>query len=151
MTTAHRNPVPTVDIIIEMNEGVVLIERKNPPYGWALPGGFVDYGESVEAAALREALEETSLDVKLTAQLHVYSDPKRDIRLHTVTTVFVAEAEGGAQPVAGDDAKGVAVFREESLPAPLAFDHEKILSDYFRWKREGHRVFSMAGASGNDK
>jgi len=151
MTTTHRNPVPTVDIIIELNDGVVLIERKNPPYGWALPGGFVDYGESVEAAARREALEETSLDVKLTTQLHVYSDPKRDERLHTVTTVFVAEARGVAEPVAGDDAKRAAVFKEENLPAPLAFDHEKILRDYFRWKREGYRVFSMGGPSDSDR
>ena len=150
MTPAYRNPVPTVDIIIELNEGVVLIERKNPPYGWALPGGFVDYGESVEAAARREALEETSLDVKLTAQLHVYSDPKRDERLHTVTTVFVAKAREEAEPAAGDDAKRTAVYKEENLPAPLAFDHERILGDYFRWKREGYSVFSMASTSDND-
>jgi ADP-ribose pyrophosphatase YjhB (NUDIX family) len=141
----YRNPVPTVDIIIEMKDGgVVLIERRNPPFGWAIPGGFVDYGESLEDAARREALEETSLAVKLATQLHVYSDPGRDERFHTVTTVFVAEAQGEAEPVASDDAKGIGVFTEESLPAPLAFDHKKILSDYFRWKREGFRIFAVS-------
>ncbi|MFQ5330385.1 MAG: NUDIX domain-containing protein [Thermodesulfobacteriota bacterium] len=140
--TTHRNPVPTVDIIIEMQAGgIVLIERKNPPFGWAMPGGFVDYGESLETAARREALEETSLVVKLTTQLHAYSDPDRDKRLHTITTVFVAEAQGEAEPVARDDAKGVGVFTEEDLPTPLAFDHKRILSDYFRWKLEGFRSF----------
>ncbi|MCP3678065.1 MAG: NUDIX hydrolase [Deltaproteobacteria bacterium] len=143
--TTYRNPVPTVDIIIEMKDGgVVLIERKNPPFGWAMPGGFVDYGECLEDAARREALEETSLSVKLTTQLHVYSNPDRDERLHTVTTVFVAEAQGEAEPVACDDAKGVGVFTEESLPAPLAFDHKRILSDYFRWRREGFRIFTLS-------
>ncbi|MFQ5586346.1 MAG: NUDIX domain-containing protein [Thermodesulfobacteriota bacterium] len=140
--TTHRNPIPTVDIIIELKGGgVVLIERRNPPYGWAIPGGFVDYGESLEDAARREALEETSLVVTLTTQLHVYSDPGRDERCHTVTTVFVAEAEG--EPVASDDAKGIGVFTEGNLPCPLAFDHDRILCDYFRWKREGFRVFSL--------
>ena len=139
---AHKNPFTTVDIIIELNgRGIVLIERKNPPYGWAIPGGFVDAGESLEGAAVREALEETGLDVRLRAQLHTYSDPGRDPRFHTVTTVFAATAEG--TPVAMDDAKNVGVYTEKNLPAPLAFDHERILADYFRWKREGFKIFEL--------
>jgi len=130
-----RNPIPTVDIIIEVDEGIVLIERENPPYGWAIPGGFVDYGESLEDAAIREAEEETSLKVRIKGQLHTYSDPNRDPRFHTISTVFVAEAEG--IPKAQDDAKGIGVFREDSLPHPLAFDHEMILKDYFERKRYG--------------
>lgn len=137
----YRNPAPTVDIIIELAGGIVLIERKNEPYGWALPGGFVDYGESLEEAARREAAEETSLQVRLKRQMHAYSDPSRDPRKHTITVVFVAEAEG--TPQAKDDAKGVGVFTEESLPAPIVFDHAKIISDYFRWKREGWKVFDI--------
>jgi ADP-ribose pyrophosphatase YjhB (NUDIX family) len=136
----RRNPIPTVDIIIELKgEGIVLIERKNPPYGWALPGGFVDCGETLEEAARREAEEETSLKVRLKTQLHAYSDPARDPRFHTITVVFVAEAEG--VPRAKDDAKGIGVFTEENLPGPLAFDHESILKDYFLWKRKGFGVF----------
>ena len=136
----HRNPIPTVDVIIELPcGGVVLIERKNPPYGWAIPGGFVDAGESLEEAAVREAEEETSLKVRLKCQLHAYSDPSRDPRFHTISVVFVAEAEG--TPRARDDAKGVGVFTEENLPSPLAFDHARILKDYFRWKKEGFRIF----------
>jgi len=124
--------VPTVDIIIELPEGIVLIERRNPPYGWALPGGFVDYGESLEEAAVREAYEETSLKVRLRQQLHTYSDPKRDKRQHTISTVFIAEAEG--TPKAGDDAKQVGVFSPTELP-PLVFDHAEIVSDYLRIAR----------------
>lgn len=124
-----RNPCLTVDIIIELPEGIVLIERKNPPHGWALPGGFVDYGESVEDAAVREAREETSLDVTLVRQFHTYSDPDRDPRFHTVSTVFIARAAG--PPAAGDDAAAVGVFGKDSLPAPLCFDHARILDDYF--------------------
>lgn len=136
----YKNPLPTVDIIIELpGRGIVLIERKNEPHGWAIPGGFVDYGESLEDAAVREALEETSLKVKLVCQLHAYSDPKRDPRFHTVSIVFVARAEG--EPVARDDAKGIGVFIEEDLPSPLVFDHAGILKDYFRWKRQGWGVF----------
>ncbi len=139
-----RNPIPTVDIIIELKkQGIALIERKNPPFGWAIPGGFVDYGETLEEAAKREALEETSLNVKLKCQLHSYSDPKRDNRFHTVSTVFVAEADG--TPTAGDDAKGIGVFTEDNLPEPLAFDHKMILEYYFRWKREGFKVFEIEG------
>jgi 8-oxo-dGTP diphosphatase len=132
-----RNPVPTVDIIIEMGDagdGIVLIERKNPPFGWALPGGFVDYGETLEQAAVREAKEETALDVKLVRQFHAYSDPDRDPRGHTITMVFVATAEG--LPTARDDARAAAVFPPEGIRVPLAFDHRKILDDYIAWKKE---------------
>jgi ADP-ribose pyrophosphatase YjhB (NUDIX family) len=129
----YRNPLVTVDIIIEINDGIVLIQRKNPPLGWALPGGFVDYGESLETSAIREAKEETSLDVSLTEQFHSYSDPDRDPRHHTVTTVFIAEAQG--IPKAQDDAKKIGVFNEHRLPSPIVFDHGKILSDYFNYKK----------------
>lgn len=127
--TGHRNPFPTVDIIIELPDGIVLIQRKNPPEGWALPGGFVDYGESLEQAAVREAKEETSLDIELVRQLHTYSDPSRDTRFHTITTVFIAKAHG--TPRAGDDAAGVGVFTRYNLPSPICFDHKAILEDYF--------------------
>jgi len=127
----HRNPVPTVDIIIEYrNQGLVLIERANPPPGWALPGGFVDYGESLEAAAVREAREETGLEVTLLGQFHTYSDPHRDPRQHTITTVYVAQGHG--RPQAADDARRVALFAPDRLPRVLAFDHGLILSDYFK-------------------
>ncbi len=129
----YRNPLVTVDIIIEINDSVVLIERKNPPHGWALPGGFVDYGESLETSAIREAMEETSLNVKLVEQFHSYSDPDRDPRHHTVTTVFIAKASG--KPKAEDDAKNIGVFTESTLPLPVVFDHGKILNDYFRYKK----------------
>lgn len=126
----YRNPFPTVDIIIELEKhGIVLIKRKNPPFGWALPGGFVDYGESLESAALREAREETGLDVELLYQLGAYSDPERDPRHHTISVVFVARATG--EPKAADDAEDVGVFDPNSLPEQLAFDHAKILQDYF--------------------
>ena len=130
----YRNPVPTVDVIIEMREGgVILIERGNEPYGWALPGGFVDYGESLEAAAVREAKEETSLDVDLIKQFHTYSNPARDPRQHTISTVFVARA--GGVPQAASDARNIGVFTWESLPEPLVFDHADILKDYFSTRR----------------
>ena len=126
----YLHPYPTVDIIIEIeNGGVVLIKRKNPPFGWALPGGFVEYGESLEEAAIREAKEETSLEITLKSQLHTYSDPKRDSRKHTITTVFIAVAVG--KPIASDDAQEIGIFTREKLPHPLAFDHEKVLRDYF--------------------
>ena len=127
--TSPRNPYPTVDIIIEVEGGIVLIERKNPPHGWAIPGGFVDYGETVEAAAMREAREETGLVVQLTGLLGVYSDPSRDPRSHTISTVFVASAAG--RPVADDDAADAGVFTEDTLPEDIAFDHREILRDYF--------------------
>ncbi len=125
----RKNPFPTVDIIIELPEGIVLIERKNEPHGWAIPGGFIDYGESAEAAAVREAREETDLDILLIRQFHTYSDPKRDPRFHTISTVFIARAEG--MPRAGDDAKGIGVFAKGGLPSPICFDHHRILEDYF--------------------
>ena len=137
----YRNPFPTVDIIIEIasesdglmapekNSSIVLIKRKNPPFGWALPGGFVDYGESLEAAAIREAEEETSLKVELKYQLGAYSDPRRDPRFHTISIVFVGSSTG--IPKAADDAKDVGIFGRDSLPDNLAFDHGRILQDYF--------------------
>lgn len=124
------NPLPTVDLIIEYRDGIVLIKRKNPPHGWALPGGFVDYGESLEAAAVREAREETGLEVALVRQFHTYSDPGRDARFHTISTVYTARAAGEAR--AGDDAQDLGVFTEAGLPADIVFDHRDILNDYFR-------------------
>ncbi|MDF1613397.1 NUDIX hydrolase [Desulfurivibrio dismutans] len=123
-----HNPRPTVDIIIETEGGIVLIKRKTPPAGWALPGGFVDYGESLEAAAIREASEETGLTVRLRRQLHTYSDPNRDSRAHTISTVFLAESVGGTLQ-AGDDAARAAVFPLDSLP-DLVFDHNRMVADY---------------------
>jgi ADP-ribose pyrophosphatase YjhB (NUDIX family) len=137
MNGPYRNPLPTVDIVIEVDDGIVLIERRNPPHGWALPGGFVDYGESVEASAIREAREETGLRVRLTDLLYVYSHPERDPRHHTLTTVFIATAQG--QPVAADDAQSAGVFTSRHLPEPLAFDHAAILSDYFNYRVGGSR------------
>lgn len=134
----YRNPFPTVDVIIEVEGGIVLIQRKNPPYGWALPGGFVDYGESLEEAAIREAKEETSLDVELLSQLGAYSDPDRDPRQHTISVVFIARSRSKGKPEASDDALEVGVFDAESLPENLAFDHNKILKDYFE-PLSGHR------------
>lgn len=130
MKERPKNPIPTVDIIIELNRGIVLIKRKNPPFGWALPGGFVDYGESLEDAAIREAKEETSLNVRLIRQFHTYSNPERDERFHTISTVYIAEAEG--EPIASDDAKEIDVFNKDAIPYPLAFDHAEILDDYFK-------------------
>jgi 8-oxo-dGTP diphosphatase len=135
VTRRRRNPVPTVDIIIEIqDQGLVLIERANPPPGWALPGGFVDYGESLEAAAIREAREETGLAVTLLGQFHTYSDPRRDPRLHTITTVYVAQGSG--DPKAADDARNLAIFAPEQLPPDLAFDHSLILLDYLKMRPE---------------
>lgn len=129
-----KNPVPTVDVIIEIDGGIVLIERSNPPYGWALPGGFVDYGESYEKAAVREVLEETGLKVKLLRQFHTYSDPERDARQHTASTVFIGSAQG--KPVGGDDARQAKIFTRDNLPE-LVFDHAKILEDYYVDKDSG--------------
>jgi 8-oxo-dGTP diphosphatase len=127
----YKNPVPTVDIIITRNDKIVLIKRKNPPHGWALPGGFVDYGESYETAAMREAREETGLDVNLVRQFHTYSDPDRDPRQHTASTVFIATSEG--EPQGMDDAVEARFFSRDELP-PLVFDHARIVEDYFSGK-----------------
>lgn len=127
----------TVDVVIELLDEpgrIVLIERGNAPFGWALPGGFVDIGETVEQAAVREAKEETGLEVCLKQLLGVYSDPARDPRGHTCSVVFIAEAKG--KPVAGDDAKNLSAFALDSLP-PLAFDHSVILNDYRRYRDTG--------------
>ena len=131
------HPLPTVDVVIEIGERIVLIRRRNPPHGWALPGGFIDAGERVGDAARREAREETALEVELTDVLGVYSDPTRDPRGPTISTVFIGRATG--VPQAGDDAAGVALFGADDLPTPLAFDHAQILADYFRFRRTGVR------------
>lgn len=137
----HRNPTPTVDIIIELvdrpHRPIALIERLNPPYGWALPGGFVDYGEAVETAAQREAAEETGLQVQLIEQFYVYSDPNRDPRQHTMSVVFIATATGA--PQAGDDAKHLELFEPWRIPLNLCFDHDRILNDYLRYRNYGQR------------
>lgn len=130
-------PVPTVDVIIEVGGRIVLIRRKYPPPGWAIPGGFIDAGETAQDAAVREALEETGLRVTLTALLGVYSDPMRDARKHTISTVYIGMAEG--LPSGGDDAAEARLFSEDNLPTPLAFDHAQILADYFRFKKTGER------------
>jgi purine-nucleoside phosphorylase len=145
----YKNPVPTVDIIIELGDGrIVLIKRKNPPYGWALPGGFVDYGESLEAAAIREAKEETMLDVTLIRQMNTYSQPDRDPRGHTISTVFIAQAQG--TPRAADDAQEIGVFDCPDLPFPLAFDHAQILTDYIKQRKieKGRKSISEEPATG---
>lgn len=140
VTETYRNPVPTVDIIIEMDEGkIVLILRKNEPVGWAIPGGFVDYGESLEDAAVREAKEETSLDVTLVKQLHTYSKPDRDPRHHTISTVYIATGKG--IPKAADDAAEVGLFTEDTLPSPIMFDHGRILADYFKRLRDEKKEY----------
>ncbi len=131
----YRNPFPTVDIIIEFADGIVLIERKNEPVGWALPGGYVDYGESIEDAAVREAREETSLDIFNLRLLGCYSDPARDPRQHNISAVFVAKGLG--TPRAGDDAAHLEIFPVTALPSPLCFDHTKILADYAGRKKNG--------------
>ncbi|MFZ5428103.1 MAG: NUDIX domain-containing protein [Thermodesulfobacteriota bacterium] len=129
----YRNPTPTVDVVIySPSEGVVLIKRGNPPFGWALPGGFVDYGETAEGAAVREALEETGLQVILTGLLGVYSDPARDPRKHTMSVVYTAQAVDASALGAGDDASDAAFFPLDALPEPLAFDHAEILADFAR-------------------
>jgi len=137
----YRNPTPTVDIIIEMSDRpdrpIVLIERKNEPFGWAIPGGFVDYGETVENAARREAQEETNLSVELIEQFYVYSDPQRDPRQHTLSIVFIAIAQG--IPQAMDDAKNLQLFHLHNLPSPLCFDHQQILKDYMYYRYYGRK------------
>jgi ADP-ribose pyrophosphatase YjhB (NUDIX family) len=141
-----RNPFPTADIIIEHDKGIVLILRKNEPRQWAIPGGFCDYGESLEEAAVREAREETSLDVELIEQFHTYSDPQRDPRQHNITTVYIARVVGGTLK-AHDDAQEIGVFFEKDLPPQLAFDHDEILKDYFLYKKTGRRKLLGTGPS----
>lgn len=137
----YRNPAPTVDIIIELadrpHRPIILIERLNPPFGWAIPGGFVDYGESVETAAVREAQEEIGLQVELIEQFQVYSDPNRDPRQHTISIVFIATATG--EPQAADDAKNLGIFQAWDVPTDLCFDHDKILKDYWHYRHYGLR------------
>ncbi|HEU6436981.1 MAG TPA: NUDIX hydrolase [Nitratidesulfovibrio sp.] len=147
----YRNPAPTVDILIhDPGRGIVLIRRRNEPPGWALPGGFIDYGESAEAAAVREAREETGLDVELTGLVGVYSEPGRDPRHHTLSVVYAARVRGGGVagsatgdaastaaepvvgPIAGDDAADARFFAPDQLPQPMAFDHAKIIADWLR-------------------
>jgi 8-oxo-dGTP diphosphatase len=143
ITRRHRNPVPTVDVLIEyQDQGLVLIERANPPPGWALPGGFVEYGESLEAAAIREAREETGLTVTLLGQFHTYSDPQRDPRQHNITTVFVAQGFG--TPQAADDARHLAIFAPDDLPHLLAFDHRLILSEYLKVRPQWLAIIKKA-------
>ena len=137
MSKNHRNPTPTVDIVIRVGGGIVLIRRRNPPMGWALPGGYQDVGETCEAAARREAMEETGLDVTLDDLLYVYSDPRRDPRKHTLSTVFTASATG--EPVGMDDAEEARIFDLDNLPSDLAFDHRLILEDYRRFVETGLR------------
>jgi len=143
MNKTPRNPYLTVDIIIEIDNKIVLIERENLPHGWAIPGGFVDYGESVESAAIREAKEETSLDVTLIEQFHTYSKPDRDPRFHTASVVFIAKGAGILK--ADDDAKNAQLFTQNSLPSNIAFDHRTILAHYFHYKKgmEKSSVFSL--------
>ncbi len=132
-----KTPLLTVDIIIQYKGGIVLIERKNPPPGWALPGGFVDVGESIENAAIREAKEETSLDVSLIEQFHAYSKPDRDSRFHTVSVVFIGKGEGVLKGM--DDARKAEIFTESTLPGAIAFDHRVIIADYFNYLKTGGR------------
>ena len=128
-------PPIAADIITEIGDKIVLIERKNFPLGWAIPGGFVDFGETVEQAATREAREEISLEVEIRALLGVYSRPDRDPRGQTITIVYIAQASG--EPRAADDAKTVALFDPRTPPSPLAFDHAEILTDYVRFLETG--------------
>jgi len=136
---APRTPLLAADVIIELidrpDRPIVLIERRNPPPGWALPGGFVDVGETVESAARREALEETALRVRLIHLLGCYSNPQRDPRGHTASLVYIGEAQG--EPKAQDDARRVKIFSPDKLPEPLAFDHARILSDYRAFRPHG--------------
>jgi ADP-ribose pyrophosphatase YjhB (NUDIX family) len=129
MDLTPRNPLITVDALIEIDGGIILIKRKNPPYGWAIPGGFVDYGETLEEAVVREAKEETCLDIQIIRQFHTYSDPGRDPRHHTVSTMFIAKATG--IPRAADDAQDIGVFTRDTLPEDMAFDHRQVVEDYF--------------------
>ena len=137
--TKPVTPLITADVIIEMpmfnDKPIVLIERKYEPYGWAIPGGFVEVGETIATAAQREAFEETSLEVELDVLLGIYSDPKRDFRGHTACAVFVANASG--KPAAADDAKDIALFDPFNVDVELAFDHRQIIEDYCKYRRDG--------------
>jgi 8-oxo-dGTP diphosphatase len=136
----YRNPTPTVDVIIEIDGvpgGIVMIERGNEPRGWALPGGFVDEGETLASAARREAKEETGLDVELVELFHCYSDPRRDARKHTISAVFIGRASGA--PAGADDAADARVVTLDALPQPIVFDHPLILSDYAAYRATGRR------------
>lgn len=135
MTQQRSTPFVTVDMIIELPEGMVVIERRNPPYGWALPGGFVDMGESLEDAARREAMEETNLNLEDLRQMHTYSDPKRDPRFHTVSTVFIARGVG--VPKSGDDAKSLKIVPyDDLLKIDYAFDHKQVVRDYLDLRKK---------------
>lgn len=142
-------PLLAADAIIELTDKpgcpIVLIERKNPPYGWAIPGGFMDVGEFLETAAIREAKEEVCLDVTLKALLGMYSNPKRDDRGHTVAAVYVAQATG--EPQAADDAKNLAIFDIDNLPEELAFDHAQVLEDYRKYRKTGEVTKLRLGKS----
>ena len=118
-------------------KSIVLIRRKNPPHGWALPGGFMDVGETAEAAARREAEEETGLSVTLETLLSVYSDPSRDPRQHTMTVAYIAKAQG--EPVGMDDAAEAKIFKLDALPSPIVFDHAQIIADFIRYRKTGAR------------
>lgn len=134
----YKNPVPTVDCIVELpGERLVLIRRKSPPLGWALPGGFVDEGEPLHEACVREVREETGLEVQLEEQFFTYSDPRRDPRRHTLSTVYLGHATG--EPAGGDDASEARAFPRDALPRELCFDHGTILADYLRYRRTGER------------
>ena len=130
VTEQFKNPLPTVDVIVSIGGKVVLIRRKNPPPGWAIPGGFIDYGETAEHAAAREIREETGLDIANLTLFEVRSDPSRDPRFHTISIVYTADSAG--TPRAGDDAAETGLFGPDNLPKPIAFDHAEILRDYFR-------------------
>ncbi len=137
----YRNPFLTVDCIVFRNdEGILLIKRRNPPHGWALPGGFVDYGESLEDAAKRELFEETGLKALNMTQLGAYSSPDRDPRFHTVSVVFVVDAAGALK--AGDDAAKCRFFPLDNLPNDIAFDHKQIISDFFSWRKRNEAASS---------
>ncbi|MBF0260838.1 MAG: NUDIX hydrolase [Magnetococcales bacterium] len=147
MTRELKTPYLAADVIIELidhpGRPIVLIERMNPPFGLAIPGGFVDRDqESVEQAAVREAYEETTLTVRLIALLGIYSNPARDNRLHSASAVYVGEAHG--TPRAADDAKAVQILLPEEIPAPLAFDHDLVLADYRQFRATG-RVAPLRG------
>ncbi len=147
-----ETPALAADIIIELidypGRPIVLIERAFPPYGWAIPGGFVDIGERIETAAVREAKEEVCLDVRLIALLGIYSDPNRDQRGHTVTACYIAEANG--KPNAADDAKNCQIFAVDKFPERLAFDHAQVIADYLRFRETG-QVAPLRGISTSTK